>query len=673
MQRRGIVFSPSVFGAFGWHRLRGSVALPFAHCSHSKLIHESQKHIAVIPPLRGARGVLSATLLAIMLAVTPAYASDYDVYIQSLKNGTDAQRVLARQMLPREGVRAVPDLIELLQHEDQRTWRTARNILSDICHAVTVPGFKAERNSVTDQLMELLNDETPKHAVQETLRLLGIVTPKGYDLTPIADLLKDDLMRGEAISTLLIVGTPESILLTQPYELYKPTSTKKVSDTYIQIAESILLSGGNWDTGIELYARILNQKNSTLEIQGAALTGLARFGDDTVIPLIMNTLKNTPKSVDLEAPALMGLDYMRGRASYEALLEAYPSASEQMQLGLLGVMGRKKNTIFLPLLLENATGDDPARRALAFETLVQSELPGGVDAITAYVESRPAEERKFDVEKLLTYADAMAHRGEKFVAGKAYLTLYRTTENDEFREIGFQGIKMFPTPEAYKVILEDLDMTKLDDVSAETLIALNVMLDSDEFPDQVAALRSAMLASARGTAQVQAILDMAKKQGESGEFIPMMGFVTQWHLIGSFPWSSDDGFSANPIGAPAIDLNASYDGHNWKQYTTGDMVSLIGLIGQHDGASAYGYATIRSDSDQDAQIRVGSDDGVRVWLNGASVHENNTDRGVLLDEDIVPVKLKQGSNEILVQITQGAGGWAYTLRVTKPDGTPIQQ
>ena len=91
-------------------------------------------------------------------------------------------------------------------------------------------------------------------------------------------------------------------------------------------------------------------------------------------------------------------------------------------------------------------------------------------------------------------------------------------------------------------------------------------------------------------------------------------------------------------------------------------MSLIGLIGQHDGASAYGYATIRSESDRDAQIRAGSDDGVRVWLNCESVNENNTDRGVLLDEDIVPVKLKQGG-----------GGWAYTLHVTKPDGTPIQQ
>jgi len=391
-----------------------------------------------------------------------------------------------------------------------------------------------------------------------------------------------------------------------------------------------------------------------------------------MLPLTIRILQKYP---ELEAQALMGFDYMRGRASYEALLAAYPDASEQMQLGLLGVMGRKKDPIFLPLLLENATGDDPARRALGFEALVQSELAGGVDAICAYVESRPEDDRKFDIENLLAYADAMSHKNEKSAAGKAYLTLYRTTDNDEFREIAFHGVKEFPSPEAYKIILADIDMDNLSEVSIDTLIALNAMLDPAEHPAEVALLRTAMLDAARTPTHVQSILDMAHQQGVGSEVVAMMGFVTRWHLIGPFPWSSGEGFDANPVNAPQIDLNATYSvgdqQRTWKQHTTGQIVNAIGLLGQHGNVSLYAYANIQSVENTDAQIRLGSDDGVRVWLNGESVHENNIDRGMLLDQDIVPVKLKKGNNELLVQITQGGGGWGFMLRFTKMDGSPI--
>ena len=85
----------------------------------------------------------------------------------------------------------------------------------------------------------------------------------------------------------------------------------------------------------------------------------------------------------------------------------------------------------------------------------------------------------------------------------------------------------------------------------------------------------------------------------------------------------------------------------------------------------FGYVTIDSNGTADIQIRVASDDGVRVWFNGESVHENNVDRGILLDEDIIPVKLKKGKNELLVQVTQNGGGWGFMLRLTAMDGTPI--
>lgn len=679
--------------------------------------------------------IITSLFIVAAFFSTAGFASDYDTWIQDLAGNDDARRTVARQMLPREGMRAVPDLIELLQHDDQRVWRTSRNILADVCHAVTAPGFERERVSVTEQLFELLAQDTPTQIDIEVLRLLGKVASTSSDLSgitpyldemstrtesidalvaiasdPAARFLESQLNKGASQDTIEIVdalramgsaSSSESVykllkhrdrsvqiaalralastgnpaLIESALKLLRSSDFARraqAADAVLALAESVIRRGGNWEQGIALYRELLSQ-SSARNTRGAALTALGRYGDASVIPNIFEAIAEEP---ELEAPALMGLDYVRGRGCYEALLRAYPSASEEMQLGLLDVMARKRDSIFLDTLLQNASSNDASRNALAFDAIVQSELPGGADAATNYVESLPSDARKFEIEKLLTYADALARQNATTAAGKAYLTLYRTTDNAEFREIAFQGIKDYPSAEAYEIILSELDLEKLSEASTEMLITLNVMIDPAQYLEESIALREALFNVATDTANVQAILDMAHQQGIAEQFIRKMGFLTQWHLVGPFPWKSADGFAANPVGAPDVDLEASYtvDGQSlsWVIHETGQIINALGLLGQYDSVSMYGYTTFSSEEAKDAQIRIGSDDGVRIWLNGQTVHENNIDRGMLLDQDIVPVQLEEGDNELLVQVTQVVGGWGFMARLTELDGAPIE-
>ena len=56
---------------------------------------------------------------------------------------------------------------------------------------------------------------------------------------------------------------------------------------------------------------------------------------------------------------------------------------------------------------------------------------------------------------------------------------------------------------------------------------------------------------------------------------------------------------------------------------------------------------------------VGSDDGVKVWLNGEVVHYNPTTRGAGDYQDAFPVTLKQGTNVLLVAVdNRGHGGFS---------------
>ena len=70
-------------------------------------------------------------------------------------------------------------------------------------------------------------------------------------------------------------------------------------------------------------------------------------------------------------------------------------------------------------------------------------------------------------------------------------------------------------------------------------------------------------------------------------------------------------------------------------------------------------------------VEIGSDDGVKAWLNGKVVHSNNVDRGEVTDQDTAPITLKQGTNELLLKITQGGGGWSACARIVGKDFKPI--
>ncbi|MYA68970.1 hypothetical protein F4009_07545 [Candidatus Poribacteria bacterium] len=90
----------------------------------------------------------------------------------------------------------------------------------------------------------------------------------------------------------------------------------------------------------------------------------------------------------------------------------------------------------------------------------------------------------------------------------------------------------------------------------------------------------------------------------------------------------------------------------------GHMVNAAGLgAGDIDHHVAYGCIELNSPKDRNTIMYVGSDDAVKVWLNGQLVHSNPVDRPSDGFQDEFPVILKQGSNILLVAVYEGEGSW----------------
>ncbi len=113
-----------------------------------------------------------------------------------------------------------------------------------------------------------------------------------------------------------------------------------------------------------------------------------------------------------------------------------------------------------------------------------------------------------------------------------------------------------------------------------------------------------------------------------------------------------------------------------KKLTWRKLVPEHGLIDllEGDGHDAHNYSIgyawteIEVAADTDAWLGIGSDDGLRIWLNGDLVNDRWVQRTSRLDDDVVPLRLKQGANTFLIKIQNMKGQWSFTarLRVRSP-------
>lgn len=149
-----------------------------------------------------------------------------------------------------------------------------------------------------------------------------------------------------------------------------------------------------------------------------------------------------------------------------------------------------------------------------------------------------------------------------------------------------------------------------------------------------------------------------------------------WWVTSGFDNADQKSFSRAfpPEESPAsIDTSASYECKEgtarWKEITAREYDGYFDMLAEfgHEYVVGYAFTYLHSDGEQAALIGVGSDDGVKVWLNGEVVHEADIYRGWKRDEDEVAVKLRPGANPFLLKIVQGHGGYAFSATVLRAE------
>lgn len=167
--------------------------------------------------------------------------------------------------------------------------------------------------------------------------------------------------------------------------------------------------------------------------------------------------------------------------------------------------------------------------------------------------------------------------------------------------------------------------------------------------------------------------DEGQKQFDS------LGFVRKWLLLGPFDNSAGDGLVR---GEPVENDPGLHDEHSgklgpvrWRSVAveprTG-YVDLDALVRPNDSVTAYALSFCRSAERRRVVFRLGSDEGVRFWLNGTLLLSRDLHRRVVLDQDLVEGDLVAGWNRLLVKVSEVKGEWGFRLRLTDSDGRPIE-
>ncbi|MBN2139209.1 MAG: HEAT repeat domain-containing protein [Sedimentisphaerales bacterium] len=353
----------------------------------------------------------------------------------------------------------------------------------------------------------------------------------------------------------------------------------------------------------------------------------------------------------------------------EAILVALNSAKNiATRCSLLRILGRIADGRALEALqaaVDDSNDDirDTAVRALSawpdsrvIETLSaisqnSSNNTHRVLALRGYV-------RLVGIDTLLSQADRVA----------MYKLAMSRADSPGDKKLVLAGLANAAHPDALKIVLEYVDQPQVRD---EAILAAMKLAQ---------AAAGARQEDARIAAQkIAEVTTDPQLRSEAGRLVKTIDgfadFIVGWQVAG--PYMAENRNHAELFGMALGPEEAGAD-VKWSVMPAGTDAKrpwILDLLKLWPGNSRVAYLRtwIKSDESKDAVLEAGSDDGIKVWLNGKLVHANNVARAAIPGTDKAKITLKTGWNDLMLKITQNVDPWEFCLRITGADGGKLDE
>ena len=149
-----------------------------------------------------------------------------------------------------------------------------------------------------------------------------------------------------------------------------------------------------------------------------------------------------------------------------------------------------------------------------------------------------------------------------------------------------------------------------------------------------------------------------------------------WYVIGPFDNPNSQGFDTVYPPEKEINLGRQYEGKakrrvGWRpidmrQAPDGQVCELTRFAGDRENFAVYLYRELTFPAATELPVSFGSDDTLTVWLNGRQIVAQNEYRGCMPDQALVTLRLRAGTNRLLLKVCQGSGQCAFYFATKGP-------
>jgi len=185
--------------------------------------------------------------------------------------------------------------------------------------------------------------------------------------------------------------------------------------------------------------------------------------------------------------------------------------------------------------------------------------------------------------------------------------------------------------------------------------------------------------------QVKMLAKRLEDQGQSVDLAWHFGFLLRWQLCGPFDNTGGQGFDTAYPPEQAVNFDVRYNGKSgevaWEEHRSEDPYGKVDLnkeLGKASGVVAYAAATFVSEKPVKVELRLGTPNAHKLWVNGELVGMREVyHTGQSIDQYTADAQLKPGKNLILLKLCQNemteawAQVWEFQLRVCNAIGSAV--
>jgi HEAT repeat protein len=436
-------------------------------------------------------------------------------------------------------------------------------------------------------------------------------------------------------------------------------------------AEIARALGARGDTGAVPKLLELARSGSESARQAATLA-LAQLVDQaqlaSLVQLLLEAGSPTARAQVADAlnAACQHIQSRHGRVDVAPLVKGLSSGSIDARIALLPVCAGFNDPQVRAALRAAIADSDPQVRTAAIRALCDTTdaemLPDLVKLACTVPESNLRSLAIGGCVRLATQEESVKlSSAQRVETLKAILAAGPTSEQ---KRVVLAGVAEVADVEALKLAEPLLEDAAVQGEAARAVVKIAPLLP--EAAPAIAALKKVVAVVQDGPTRRDA--ETVLKQLQAGG-----SFITLWQVSG-------------PYRQPGRDFTGLFDFEfapekaetaPWKTLPCGTdakrpwLMDLRKALGAQEECVAYARTWVRCDQPQAAELDLGSDDGIKVWVNEKVVHANNTSRALQPNSDHVKVSLKPGWNQLRLKVTQHNKGWAFCARLLKPDGSPL--